>query len=113
MHDIAEAATLLEPKTKELLRAALNEMWQAELHLRSAQPRLALPFEYRALALIESGSAKTRDEILVFGIVTHRPRSPGRAHAMGASPADSAFVNHERKPKSRSFVSTRSFLQRR
>jgi hypothetical protein len=52
-HDIPEAATLLEPKTKELLRAALNEMWQAELHLRSGQPKQALPFEYRALAFIK------------------------------------------------------------
>ncbi|HOZ04147.1 MAG TPA: hypothetical protein PLS60_02050 [Arenimonas sp.] len=52
-HDIPEAATLLEPKTKELLRSALNEMWQAELHLRSAQPKLALPYEYRALAFIK------------------------------------------------------------
>ena len=52
-HDIAEAATLLDPNTKKLLRAALNEMWQAELHLRQAKPKLALPFEYRALALIK------------------------------------------------------------
>lgn len=52
-HDIPEAATLLDAKTKELLRAALNEMWQAELHLRSAQPKQALPYEYRALAFIK------------------------------------------------------------
>jgi hypothetical protein len=52
-HDIPEAATLLDPETKKLLRAALNEMWQAELHLRQTQPKLALPFEYRALALIK------------------------------------------------------------
>ena len=52
-HDIPEAATLLEPKTKQLLRAALNEMWQAELHLRSGQPKQALPFENRALAFIK------------------------------------------------------------
>jgi hypothetical protein len=53
VHDIPEAATLLDAKTKELLRAALNEMWQAELHLRSAQPKQALPYEYRALAFIK------------------------------------------------------------
>ena len=53
VHDIAEAATLLDPKTKTLLRAALNEMWQAELHLRQAAPKQALPYEYRALALIK------------------------------------------------------------
>jgi hypothetical protein len=52
-HDIPEAATLLDSKTKELLRAALNEMWRAELHLRQVQPKLALPYENRALALIK------------------------------------------------------------
>ena len=52
-HDIPEAATLLDPETKKLLRAALNEMWQAELHLRSVQPKLALPYENRALTLIK------------------------------------------------------------
>jgi len=53
VHDIAEAATLLDPKTKSLLRSALNEMWQAELNLRQGQPKKALPFEYRALAFIK------------------------------------------------------------
>jgi hypothetical protein len=53
MHDIAEAATLLDPQTKALLRAALNEMWQAELHLRQTQPAKALPYEYRALGFIK------------------------------------------------------------
>lgn len=52
-HDTPEAATLLDPETKKLLRAALNEMWQAELHLRQAQPKLALPFENRALEFIK------------------------------------------------------------
>ncbi|MBP7370035.1 MAG: hypothetical protein KA902_01210, partial [Arenimonas sp.] len=52
-HDIPEAATLLDPKSKELLRSALNEMWQAELHLRQVEPKLALPYENRALAFIK------------------------------------------------------------
>src|SRR5690606_1783497 len=53
VHDIAEAATLLDPATRKLLKAALDEMWQAELYLRSAQPKAALPYEYRALELIK------------------------------------------------------------
>lgn len=52
-HDIPEAATLLDPSTKKLLRAALNEMWQAELNLRQAKPKQALPYEYRALGFIK------------------------------------------------------------
>jgi hypothetical protein len=52
-HDIPEAATLLDAGTKSLLRSALNEMWQAELHLRQAEPAKALPYAYRALAFIK------------------------------------------------------------
>ncbi len=52
-HDIPEAATLLDPATQKLLRAALGEMWQAELHLRQGFPQRALPFENRALEFIK------------------------------------------------------------
>lgn len=52
-HDIPEAATLLDPQTRETLRAALREMWQSELHLRQAVPAEALPYAYRALELIK------------------------------------------------------------
>ena len=59
-HDIPEAATLLDPETKRLLRAALNEMWRAELHLRSGEPKLALPYEYRALDFIKQVQQASR-----------------------------------------------------
>lgn len=52
-HNESEAATLMDPETKRLLREALNEMWQAELQLRQARPDEALPYEYKALALIK------------------------------------------------------------
>ncbi|MGJ4802217.1 hypothetical protein [Luteimonas sp. SDU82] len=52
-HDIAEAATLLDPGTRETLRSALREMWQSELHLRQAAPDQALPYAHRALELIK------------------------------------------------------------
>src|SRR5690606_1921378 len=52
-HDHAEAATLLDPVTRELLRSALDEMWQSELNLRQAKPELALPHANRALAFIK------------------------------------------------------------
>jgi len=60
IHDIPEAATLLDPETKKLLRAALNEMWQAELHLRTAEPKKALPYEYRALDFIKKVQQSSR-----------------------------------------------------
>lgn len=52
-HDLPEAATLLDPATREVLRAALGEMWQSELQLRQYAPRAALPYANRALELIK------------------------------------------------------------
>jgi len=52
-HDDAEAATLLDPETRRTLKAALDQMWQAELHLRQGRPDLALPFEHKALDYIK------------------------------------------------------------
>lgn len=52
-HDLPGAATLLDPKTREILRGALREMWQSELHLRQAEPQRALAPANRALELIK------------------------------------------------------------
>lgn len=52
-HDLPEAATLLDPATREVLRAALGEMWRSELQLRQYAPRAALPYANRALELIK------------------------------------------------------------
>ena len=52
-HDIAEAATLLDPDTRAILKQALDQMWQSELQLRQGQPDRALPFAYKALGLIK------------------------------------------------------------
>lgn len=53
MHDTEENATLLAAPVKTTLKAALAEMWQAELKLRTHEPSAALPYEYRALALLK------------------------------------------------------------
>jgi hypothetical protein len=53
VHDESEAATLLDPDTRELLKSALDAMWDAELNLRSGQPEKALPFELKALDFIK------------------------------------------------------------
>ena len=52
-HDIAEAATLLDPETRGILKQALDHMWQSELQLRQGQPDRALPFAYKALGYIK------------------------------------------------------------
>ena len=60
VHDETEAATLLDPATKALLKGALDAMWQAELALRQARPAAALPSAYRALGLIKQVQQATR-----------------------------------------------------
>lgn len=53
VHDNPEAATLLDPQTRALLKQALDQMWQSELRLRQATPDQALPHAYRALDFIK------------------------------------------------------------
>ncbi len=59
-HDDPENATLLGQSVKVRLKAAVNAMWQAELHLRVHEPERALPFEYRALELLKSVQQEAR-----------------------------------------------------
>lgn len=60
VHDSEENATLFAVSIKAQLKAALAEMWQAELHLRTHRPEQALPFEYRALALLKDVQQRER-----------------------------------------------------
>ncbi|MFY8049274.1 MAG: DUF4175 family protein [Erythrobacter sp.] len=66
-HDESEAATLLDPDTRALLKAALDAMWDAELNLRSGRPEAALPFENKALDYIKKVQQATRIYLLRIG----------------------------------------------
>lgn len=59
-HDIAEDATFFDPETKKQLKATLDEMWNAELRLRTFKPAEALPFAYKALRLLKDLQQKSR-----------------------------------------------------
>ena len=77
LHDLPEAATLLDPETRRILRAALAEMWQAELHLRLGEPAQALPYENRALEFIKQVQQANRIYLARVGLdVT--PLDPSR-----------------------------------
>ena len=67
-HDHAGAATLLDPETKKILKSALAEMWQAELHLRQGDPHTALPYENRALGFIKQVQQSTRIYLARVGL---------------------------------------------
>lgn len=68
VHDQAEAATLLDPATRKILKSALDEMWQAELHLRTGAPAQALPYEYRALGYIKQVQQASRIYLARVGL---------------------------------------------
>jgi hypothetical protein len=59
-HDDSETADFLEPAVKAKLHAVLDEMWAAELRLRTGQPAAARPYEYRALRLLKQVQQQTR-----------------------------------------------------
>ncbi|QCK15535.1 DUF4175 family protein [Mangrovivirga cuniculi] len=59
-HDVQSEATFFDKSIKSLLRAALNEMWQAELNLRLNKPTKALPYEERALLFIKEIQQRSR-----------------------------------------------------
>ncbi len=52
-HGDPEESTLFTKSLKGKLRQALNQMWDAELYLRLYQPEKSLPYQYRALKLIQ------------------------------------------------------------
>ncbi len=60
MHDIDEAATFFSEGIKAQLKAAMKEMWDAELHLRLGDLPKALPYEYKALKIIKEVQQKSR-----------------------------------------------------
>ena len=59
-HDDGEANTFYEQSTRSLLKMALEQMWQSELHLRMYEPEKAIPYEKKALELLKSAQQKAR-----------------------------------------------------
>lgn len=59
-HDTGDAATLFDPETRSTLRQALDAMWASERALRQGKPEDALPFAYRALALLKDAQQASR-----------------------------------------------------
>jgi len=59
-HDDGEANTFYEESTRTLLKMALEQMWQSELHLRMYEPEKAIPFEKKALEYLKSAQQRAR-----------------------------------------------------
>jgi hypothetical protein len=76
-HDNAEDATFFEPAVKQQLKSTLNEMWKAELQLRTFQPQAALPFAYKALRLLKDLQQQSRSFVAKTGART-TPLNPAK-----------------------------------
>ena len=59
-HDDGEVNTFYEKSTRSLLKMALEQMWQSELHLRMYEPEKAMPFEKKALEYLKLAQQKSR-----------------------------------------------------
>lgn len=81
-HDNAEDATFMEPETKKQLKATLNEMWSAELRLRTYKPQEALPFAYKALRLLKDLQQKSRAYVAKTSVKVS-PLKPGEKRLTG------------------------------
>jgi hypothetical protein len=81
-HDTEENATLLAASVKTTLQAALAEMWQAELKLRTYEPVAALPYENRALELLKQVQQAARSYVQRVGFEPP-PLEPDRRRLRG------------------------------
>ena len=59
-HDNEESATFFFQSLKLKLKAALAQMWDAELYLRLYEPEKSLPYQYTALRLLKEISNDSR-----------------------------------------------------
>lgn len=59
-HDNEESATFFFQSLKMKLKAALAQMWDAELYLRLNEPEKSLPYQYTALKLLKEISNDSR-----------------------------------------------------
>ncbi|GAA4353574.1 DUF4175 family protein [Hymenobacter saemangeumensis] len=95
-HDDAETADFLEPAVKAKLRAVLDQMWAAELRLRTGQLAAALPYEYRALRLLKQVQQQTRAYVRKAGFTP--PPMPEATLRLTGELAGAAAPQRHREP---------------
>jgi hypothetical protein len=81
-HDTPENATLLATSVKSQLKAALAQMWEAEVRLRTYRPADALPYEYRALEHLKEAQQSARVYVQRVGFEPP-PLDPARTRLTG------------------------------
>ncbi|WP_426060112.1 DUF4175 family protein [Hymenobacter sp. B1770] len=96
-HDDSETADFLEPAVKAKLRVVLDQMWAAELRLRTGQLAAALPFEYKALRLLKEVQQQTRAYVKKAGFVL-QPLPEATLRLTGDLAGAAVPQNHQNLP---------------
>ena len=108
-HDTPESATLLAETVKDTLQAAVAQMWEAELRLRTYEPRAALPFEYRALELLKVAQQAARIYVKRVGFEPP-PLEPDRKRLTGTLTAIGNPTNRREVVAAPSMATVRAAL---
>ncbi|GGK83459.1 DUF4175 family protein [Rufibacter glacialis] len=98
-HDQEEAATFFEPAIKAQLKGALAQMWEAELRLRTARPKEALPFEYKALRLLKDVQQKSRVYVKKSGFEPPPLKEPEKRLSGDLSKVQTVQAQRQVKPQ--------------
>ncbi|RUA14750.1 MAG: tryptophan-rich sensory protein [Flavobacteriia bacterium] len=109
-HDNPEESTLFEKSVKDKLREALNIMWDAELYLRLYEPKSSLPYQYKALELIQE--IKNSARIYVHRIGYDPPPIKEEKRLTGDIKAITNYDKKEQFDHTMSFASTRQAISR-
>ncbi len=109
-HDDPEESTLFEKSLKDKLREALNIMWDAELYLRLYEPENSLPYQYKALELIQE--IKNSARIYVHRIGFDPPPIKEEKRLTGDIKAITNYDKKEQFEHTMSFASTRQAISR-
>ncbi|WP_165864960.1 DUF4175 family protein [Rufibacter latericius] len=110
-HDQEEAATFFEPAIKSQLKGALAQMWEAELRLRTARPKEALPFEYKALRMLKEVQQKSRVYVKKSGFEPPPLKEPEKRLTGDLSKVQAYQAQRKEKP-AETLLASRKALQR-
>ncbi|EDP71403.1 hypothetical protein FBALC1_02927 [Flavobacteriales bacterium ALC-1] len=101
-HDDSEKATLFEESLRTKLKKALNEMWDAELHLRLYDPKKSLPFQYKALKYIQEIKNSARIYVHRIGFdpppIKEDKRLTGKLEGIKSFGKNEAIAQKEKYP---------------
>ncbi|WP_235855755.1 tryptophan-rich sensory protein [Flagellimonas aequoris] len=109
-HDDPEESTLFEKSLKAKLRDALSIMWDAELYLRLYQPEKSLPYQYKALKIIQE--IKNSARIYVHRIGFDPPPIKEEKRLTGDIEAISNYDKKQEFEYQMSFASSRKAIAR-